>query len=194
MQLLARVVFPRSIDRGTGQPIASWLRGDIYTDVGEWQKLTIRDAGQLVAREAIALRTQGRRDIDEREAYVDLIVINTYTGAGTVEIWLDDLEIQGYVNLDEENGPQIARRPADPNDPRGSDPSAAPAGCRARLAAVGARPAADAADRATSGRAAGVAQVARLQRGQAECVPVGDRFEGGPAAGTVAHRAAAVCE
>jgi hypothetical protein len=126
VQLLARVVFPRSIDRGTGKPIASWLRGESYTDVGEWQKLTIRDVGQLVAREAVALRTQGRRDIDEREAFVDMIVINAYTGAGAVEIWLDDLEIQGYVNLDEENGPQIARRPADPNDPSGSDPSAAP--------------------------------------------------------------------
>ena len=26
VQLLARVVFPRSIDRGTGQPVSSWLR------------------------------------------------------------------------------------------------------------------------------------------------------------------------
>src|SRR6185503_5556916 len=45
-------------------------------------------------------------------------VVNAYTGAGAVEIWLDDLEIQGYVNLDEENGPQISRRPSDPGDPR----------------------------------------------------------------------------
>jgi hypothetical protein len=128
VQLLARVVFPRSIDRGTGQPIASWLRGESYTDVGEWQKLTIPEAGQLVAREAIALRTQGRREIDEREAYVDLIVINAYTGPGATEIWLDDLEIQGYVNLDEENGPQIARRPSpadQPTDPRDMPPAAA---------------------------------------------------------------------
>lgn len=127
VQLLARVVFPRSIDRGTGQPIASWLRGESYTDVAEWQKLTIREAGQLVAREAIALRTQGR-EIDPREAYVDLIVINAYTGQGTTDIWLDDLEIQGYVNLDEADGPQIARRPSPADgmhDPRQQPPAAA---------------------------------------------------------------------
>src|SRR6478672_4867558 len=43
IQLMARVVFPRNIDRGTGQPITSLLRGDMYTDVGQWQQLGIRD-------------------------------------------------------------------------------------------------------------------------------------------------------
>src|SRR5687768_12648778 len=64
LQILARVVFPRTIDRGTGQPVSSWLRGDVYTDVGRWQQLSIRDCGQLLAREVVALRTQYGRDID----------------------------------------------------------------------------------------------------------------------------------
>ena len=37
LQLLARVVFPRSLDPGTRQPVTALLQGDLYTDVGEWQ-------------------------------------------------------------------------------------------------------------------------------------------------------------
>ena len=115
LQLLARVVLPRTIDRGTGQPLSSWLRGDVYSDVGQWQQLAIRDIGRLMALEVVSLRTQHGPDIDEREAFVDLIVINAYTAQGTTELWLDDLEIQGYVNLDEQSGPQISRRPSEPD-------------------------------------------------------------------------------
>ena len=79
LQLMARVVFPRSIDRGSGQPISSLLRGDMYTAVGEWQQLTIRDASKLLDQEARQLRTQFGPEIDPREAYVDLLVINAYS-------------------------------------------------------------------------------------------------------------------
>jgi hypothetical protein len=48
VQLLARVVFPRSIDRGTGLPVTAFLPGDAYTDVGQWQQLVLRDADKLV--------------------------------------------------------------------------------------------------------------------------------------------------
>src|SRR2546425_198971 len=58
VQLMARVVLPRSIDRGSGQPITSLLRGDLYSDVGNWQQLTIRDIGRLLEQETRALRTQ----------------------------------------------------------------------------------------------------------------------------------------
>lgn len=111
VQLLARVVFPRSIDRGSGQPITSFLRGDLYSDVGRWQQLGIREVGKLLDQEVRALRTQFPA-IDPREAYVDLIVLNAYSAPGAIELWLDDLEIEGYVNLDNATGPQIARRPA----------------------------------------------------------------------------------
>src|SRR5687768_1568299 len=67
LQLMARVVFPRSIDRGSGQPISSLLRGDMYTSVGEWQQLAIRDASKLLDQEARHLRTQFGPEIDPRE-------------------------------------------------------------------------------------------------------------------------------
>jgi hypothetical protein len=112
LQLMARVVFPRSIDRGTEQPISALLRGDMYTDVGQWQRLGLRDIRRLLAAETVALRRQFGSEVDPREAYVDMIAINAYAGEGIVNLWIDDLEIDGYVNLDETAGPQIARRPA----------------------------------------------------------------------------------
>lgn len=118
LQFLARVVFPRSIDRGTGQPITDFLRGESYTDVGQWQPLAIRDAARLVRESAVRLRTQFPA-IDEREAYVDLLVINAYSAAGNIDLWIDDLEIQGYVNLDEQGGAGA------PRIPRGDESSAA---------------------------------------------------------------------
>ena len=127
LQLLARVVFPRSIDRGTGQPITSFLRGDLYTDVGQWQQLSVANAGKLLDQETRTLRTQFG-DVDPREAYVDLIVLNAYSGPGPIELWIDDLEIDGYVNLSEVAGPQVARRPAATGgdaSPTGPPPAAA---------------------------------------------------------------------
>ncbi len=113
LQLMARVVFPRNIDRSTGQPITSLLRGDMYTDVGQWQQLVIRDVRRLLDQEARVLRTQFGAEIDPREAYVDLIIVNAYSAPGQIDVWIDDLEIDGYVNLESGAGPQIARRSAD---------------------------------------------------------------------------------
>src|SRR5688572_18832556 len=90
LQFLARVVFPRSIDPGTRQPITAFLRGDVYADVGEWQGLAVRDAARLVEREAVQKRTVFGRDFDPAEAYVDLLVVNAYSAPGNVELWIDD--------------------------------------------------------------------------------------------------------
>src|SRR5204863_4745044 len=112
VQLMARVVFPRSIDRGSGQPITSLLRGDQYSDVGQWQQLTIRDIGRLLEQETRSLRTQFGSEVDPREAYIDLIVLNGYSGPGNIDVWIDDLEIDGYVNLDVGWDQRAERAPA----------------------------------------------------------------------------------
>jgi hypothetical protein len=115
VQLMARVVFPRNIDRGSGLPITSLLRGDMYTDVGQWQQLAIRDIARLLEQETRNLRTRFGSEIDPREAYVDSLVLNAYSAPGNIDLWIDDLEIAGYINLDSTTGPQVARRGADAN-------------------------------------------------------------------------------
>ena len=111
MQLMARVVLPRAQDPRTGTPITTLLRGDIYDRVGAWQQLWIHRPDQLLQRQVRALRSQFGSDIDPREAYVDLIVLNSYGGVGTTQVWLDDLEIRGMV-------PAAPGEQPDPGDSR----------------------------------------------------------------------------
>ena len=102
LQLLVRVVYPRAIDPGTGRPIMSLLAGDMYTDVGAWQQLKVPELTKLVARDAAAKRLEFKDRFSEREAFIDLIVLNAYSSPGAVDLWIDDLEIEGYLNLGED--------------------------------------------------------------------------------------------
>lgn len=97
IQLMARVVLPRTNDPRTGTPITTLLRGDIYDRTGSWQQLAIRRPDQILQRQVRALRSQFGSDIDAREAYVDLIVLNAYGGVGDTRLWIDELEIRGMV-------------------------------------------------------------------------------------------------
>jgi hypothetical protein len=140
LQFMARVVLPRSIDRGTGQPITTLLRGDMYTEVGQWQQLFVRDALRLLEQETRHLRTQFGSDIDSREAYVDLVVLNAYSAPGAIDVWIDDLEIDGYINLESTSGPQVARRPAGEVPGALEAPPAAAANVQGSLLMVRSRP------------------------------------------------------
>lgn len=100
LQLLARVVLPRAPDE-QGQPLTVLIAGTSYARVGSWEQLRIADCTALLARQAWVLRYQSGRDVDTREAYLDRLVINIYGGAGRTRVWIDDLEIAGYVPLDE---------------------------------------------------------------------------------------------
>lgn len=102
VQLLARVVYPRTIDPGTGQSVSSLLAGDRYTDVGAWQQLKVAELQKLVARDSAARRLEFKEKFSEREAFVDLLVLNAYSSPGGIELSIDDLEIEGYLNLGED--------------------------------------------------------------------------------------------
>jgi len=98
LQLAARVVLPRTKDPRTGKPHSLLIRGASYAQAGTWQKLTIDQPALLASRQVPMLRSQLPYDIDEREAYVDLVVLNVFGGPGRTELWTDDLEINGLVS------------------------------------------------------------------------------------------------
>ena len=122
VQLLARVVYPRTTDPGTGQSISSLLAGDRYTDVGAWQQLKIVDLQKLVARDAAARRLELKEKFSEREAYIDLLVLNAYSRPGTIDLSIDDLEIEGYLNLGEDIGVDRTDLPSGADTPAATDP------------------------------------------------------------------------
>jgi hypothetical protein len=95
-QFLARVVFPRSIGKD-GQPITALLDGDSYTEIGSWRQLRIDNLPQKLQREARNLRTQNN-NLDEREAYIDRLVLNVYAGSGEFDVWIDELGLSVFAS------------------------------------------------------------------------------------------------
>ncbi|HEY1602516.1 MAG TPA: hypothetical protein VGG64_23130 [Pirellulales bacterium] len=97
IQLLARVVFPRSINPETKQPDSTLIAGTSYARVGSWEQLRIEDVPKLMAGQARVLRAEFKREVDSREAFIDRLVLNIYTAPGQTRLWIDDLEVAGFV-------------------------------------------------------------------------------------------------
>ena len=118
LQLLAEVVLPRTQDPRTGRPVSTLIAGSSYTNVGSWQQLRLEGVPRLVTRQARVLRTEMGPRVDEREAYLTRLVLNVYGGPGATNVWIDDLEITGYVPrpeyLDRQDVAVVADAPGGP--------------------------------------------------------------------------------
>ncbi len=97
LQMLAEVVLPRTRNPQTGQPLTTLLRGTSYSKVGQWQQLRIDDLPHLLAQQTRILRSQYGPEVDPREAYLQQILLNVYGGPGVTNVWIDDLDVAGYV-------------------------------------------------------------------------------------------------
>ncbi len=97
LQIMARVVLPRTEDPRTGSPITTLVRGTSYSHVGRWQQLHIKQIPLLLNRAMRVLRMQIGPNVDGREAFVDRVRINVYGGPGETNVWIDDLDIAGHV-------------------------------------------------------------------------------------------------
>lgn len=117
LQILARVVLPRSVDPTTRAPRTVLIHGNSYSQAGRWQQLRIQEVPKGVAGAARMLRLEAGPEVDVREAYIDEILLNIYGGPGVTNVWIDDLDIAGYVSA----GPVHAGL----NEPVGRSSSAA---------------------------------------------------------------------
>jgi len=99
IQILAKIVLPRAKDPRSGRPITTLVHGSSYTAVGRWQQLRLDDVPQQLARRTRVLRAELRAAIDPREAYVERVLLNVYGGPGVTNVWIDDLDVGGYVGL-----------------------------------------------------------------------------------------------
>jgi hypothetical protein len=112
VQLMARVVLPRTRDPQTGRPLTTLLHGDSYRRATLWQPLTIDQPVLRLERQIRALRSQWGPELDARQAYVDLLVLNVYSGGGVARIAIDDLEVRGHVEQPMVGHPGTENRPA----------------------------------------------------------------------------------
>lgn len=120
IQIRARVVFPRTADPQTGEAVNVLVAGTSYSKAGSWEQLRIDDLPRLTADQARVKRVELKRDIDTREAYVDRIYLNIYTGPGRTRLWIDDLEVAGFVG--DERGAGAMRTPTVGREPTGALP------------------------------------------------------------------------
>jgi len=100
LQLMARVVLPRTVDPKTQRPATTLLRGTTYSKVGRWQRLSVEQLPLQLSRHVRALRSQLGSKVDSGEAYCDLVVLNAYGGRGVTNVWIDDLQVRGHVAAD----------------------------------------------------------------------------------------------
>jgi hypothetical protein len=98
IQLLVQVVLPHE---PAGPPTLSARRvvlpGPTYQTPGLWQELRVTQVAGALERQLRLLRAQLGRDVDVRDAYLDRVSINVYTGPGEVEVFLDDLIISPFL-------------------------------------------------------------------------------------------------
>ncbi len=97
IQLLARVVLPRSRDPQSGRPLTAIVEGDSYTQVGRWQELAVERLPQRLHDRVRTMRIELGRPVDPREAFVDAIFVNAYGGPGVTNVWIADLELAGHA-------------------------------------------------------------------------------------------------
>ncbi len=97
LQIVARVVLPRSKHPGSGEPLTTLIRGSAYKQAGVWQLLRIDNLHRALEWQVRVLRSQFGPQVDAREAYVDLLLVNVYGGPGTTNVWVDDFEASGLV-------------------------------------------------------------------------------------------------
>ncbi len=98
MQLMARVVLPREKDDSNlDYVLTTYIRGDVYQQAGQWQRLQIDRPVQLAKQQQQLLQRERKRAFDFTDAYIDGLVLNVYGGPGPTELWIDDVEVGPIV-------------------------------------------------------------------------------------------------
>ena len=99
LRIAARIVLPRTADQRTGQPASVIILGEEYKTAGRWQQLRLENIPQLLTRQIHILRMQLGPQVDDREAYLDAVLLNVYGGPGKTNVWIDDLEVAGHATV-----------------------------------------------------------------------------------------------
>lgn len=111
IKVFVRVVLPNTLDPRTHQPVTRLLPGPTYQEAGHWQQLRVTNLPRLLAARSRVLHAELHTEIDTREAYIDRVLLNVYGGEGRMQVWIDDLQIEGFVrgSVDTDDAPSRVR-------------------------------------------------------------------------------------
>ncbi|HEY3788023.1 MAG TPA: hypothetical protein VGL71_04170, partial [Urbifossiella sp.] len=118
-QLRARIVFPKEPDPARPESmLTTYIVGTSYTRTRPWEKLSLDDVPALLGKHLPALQAKIGRNVNTTDAYIDRLALNLYSGPGTVDVWIDDLDI-GPVKPEakSERTPGVPAKGAKPGDP-----------------------------------------------------------------------------
>jgi hypothetical protein len=94
VRLLARLVLPHERNPSSlDDHLTVVIRGEALPAAGPWKRLELRHPVELVRQQQALMQATLKRPIDVKEAYIDTLMLNVYTGPGLTEIWIDDLEV-----------------------------------------------------------------------------------------------------
>jgi hypothetical protein len=96
LQLAVRVVLPRSRD-ATGRAATVLVRGQAYTRHGQWQQLMLAELPRRLRGQVRLLRATNGAKLDDRQAYVDAVVLVVPGEPNGLEIFTDELEVDGVL-------------------------------------------------------------------------------------------------
>lgn len=99
LQALLRVVLPRTTDPKTGGPIIVHVPGTSCQTTTAWETLVVENITQQLVRKVRVLQLGCEAKIDVREAYVDMVLINVYGGAGATNVALGDPLVEGSAAI-----------------------------------------------------------------------------------------------
>ncbi|MGC6445471.1 MAG: hypothetical protein ACON5D_15475 [Rubripirellula sp.] len=97
-----RVRFPYVKDPTTKKVVAVTLYGADYKAPGEFALLGIGSIEKSLRLKHVALRGEYGPGVDLADPYVDAVLINAYSGAGTTAIRIDELRVDGMVPVGRE--------------------------------------------------------------------------------------------
>jgi hypothetical protein len=92
LELRMRLVFPEATDPETGRSAFAFLKGDRYTQTGEWQQLTCAASQEAVQGAARLTRAKlSQPQLSDRGLYVDQAVVWASFTPEPAEVLFDDL-------------------------------------------------------------------------------------------------------
>ncbi|MEM9366714.1 MAG: hypothetical protein AAGD07_12030 [Planctomycetota bacterium] len=112
MRIGLRVRFPHLISDRTRRPEQVFVFGASTSRVGEFQRIGVGNLRQPLQLKTIALRREFGSQADLRDAYVDAVVLNVYSGAGVHRIGLDLLAVDAMIPAS--SAPALRSRPDEP--------------------------------------------------------------------------------
>ena len=100
VQLHARIVLPHN-ELPDGQPMTVVLDGPVSKQQGRYETLSFsgeRNLSKLLKNQLWLLRSRYKQEVTLRDAYLDQIWLNIYTGKGESIVQVDSMEVNGVVD------------------------------------------------------------------------------------------------